>query len=163
MGSNFGVDTRRNTEFRHQRRKFLKWQVLSGSKDPRVNKPASLQWGELGYVTGIGSYGGLNQYKDRVFLGDDGTNANPVGGFYYTSMMEHGTGVIPAASHNSRNQDRGVVAIMAPATNSGLGGAESLKVNQWNVDNLRIDGNVISSTDTDGDIRLDPHGIQVKL
>ena len=41
---------------------------------------------------------------------------------------------------------------MAPATNSGLGGAESLKVDQWNVDNLRIDGNVISSTDTDGDI-----------
>ena len=123
-----------------------------------TNKPASLQWGELGYVTGIGSYGGLNQYKDRVFLGDDGTNANPVGGFYYTSMMEHEPGVIPAASHNSRNQDRGVVAIMAPATNSGLGGAESLKVNQWNVDNLRIDGNVISSTDTDGDIRLAPHG-----
>ena len=47
---------------------------------------------------------------------------------------------------------------MAPATNSGLGGAESLKVDQWNVDNLRIDGNTISSTNTDGDIILDPHG-----
>ena len=121
-------------------------------------KPASLQWGELGYVTGIGSYGGVNQYKDRIFLGDDGTNAFPVGGHYYTSMMEHSPGNIPAASHNSRNTDRGVVAIMAPATNSGLGGVESLKVDQWNVDNLRIDGNVISSTDTDGDIKLDPHG-----
>ena len=132
--------------------------IIRIKRSSGTNKPASLQWGELGYVTGIGSYGGLNQYKDRVFLGDDGTNANPVGGFYYTSMMEHEPGVIPAASHNSRNQDRGVVAIMAPATNSGLGGAESLKVNQWNVDNLRIDGNVISSTDTDGDIRLDPHG-----
>ena len=72
--------------------------------------------------------------------------------------MEHTPGNIPAASHNSRNQDRGVVAIMAPATNSGLGGAESLKVDQWNVDNLRIDANTISSTDTDGDIVLDPHG-----
>ena len=132
--------------------------IIRIKRSSGTNKPASLQWGELGYVTGIGSYGGLNQYKDRVFLGDDGTNANPVGGFYYTSMMEHEPGVIPAASHNSRNQDRGVVAIMAPATNSGLGGAESLKVNQWNVDNLRIDGNVISSTDTDGDIKLDPHG-----
>ena len=121
-------------------------------------KPASLQWGELGYVTGIGSYGGVNQYKDRIFLGDDGTNAFPVGGHYYTSMMEHTPGNIPAASHNSRNTDRGVVAIMAPATNSGLGGAESLKVDQWNVDNLRIDTNTISSTDTDGDIILDPHG-----
>ena len=132
--------------------------IIRIKRSSGTSKPASLQWGELGYVTGIGSYGGLNQYKDRVFLGDDGTNANPVGGFYYTSMMEHEAGIIPAASHNSRNQDRGVVAIMAPATNSGLGGAESLKVNQWNVDNLRIDGNVISSTDTDGDIKLDPHG-----
>ena len=88
--------------------------IIRIKRSSGTNKPASLQWGELGYVTGIGSYGGLNQYKDRVFLGDDGTNANPVGGYYYTSMMEHETGVIPAASHNSRNQDRGVVAIMAP-------------------------------------------------
>ena len=72
--------------------------------------------------------------------------------------MEHAPGTIPAAAHNTRNQDRGVVAIMAPATNSGLGGAESLKVDQWNVDNLRIDLNTISSTDTDGDIILDPNG-----
>ena len=33
--------------------------------------PGALQWGELAYVTGIGSASGLNQYKDRVFLGDD--------------------------------------------------------------------------------------------
>ena len=26
-----------------------------------------LNWGEFGYVTGIGSYGGTNQYKDRIF------------------------------------------------------------------------------------------------
>jgi len=132
--------------------------IIRIKRSSGTNKPATLQWGELGYVTGIGSFGGTNQYKDRVFLGDDGTNAHPIGGHYYTSMMEHAPGTIPAASHNTRNQDRGVVAIMAPATNSGLGGAESLKVDQWNVDNLRIDGNVISSTDTDGDIKLDPHG-----
>ena len=34
-------------------------------------KPASLNWGEMAYVTGIGQYGGANQYKDRVFLGDE--------------------------------------------------------------------------------------------
>ena len=132
--------------------------IIRIKRSSGTSKPASLQWGEFGDVTGIGSYGGTNQYKDRIFLGDDGTNANPVGGYYYTSMMEHTPGNIPAASHNSRNTDRGVVAIMAPATNSGLGGAESLKVDQWNVDNLRIDANTISSTDTDGDIILDPHG-----
>ena len=132
--------------------------IIRIKRSSGTNKPATLQWGELGYVTGIGSFGGTNQYKDRDFLGDDGTNAHPIGGHYYTSMMEHAPGTIPAAAHNTRNQDRGVVAIMAPATNSGLGGAESLKVDQWNVDNLRIDLNTISSTDTDGDIILDPHG-----
>ena len=132
--------------------------IIRIKRSSGTNKPAALQWGEFGYVTGIGSFGGTYQYKDRIFLGDDGTNVHPVGGHYYTSMMEHAPGTIPAAAHNTRNQDRGVVAIMAPATNSGLGGAESLKVDQWNVDNLRIDLNTISSTDTDGDIILDPHG-----
>jgi len=132
--------------------------IIRIKRSSGTSKPASLQWGEFGYVTGIGSYGGLNQYKDRIFLGDDGTNANPVGGYYYTSMMEHQPGAIDGIS-NTRNQDNGVVAVMAPATNSGLGGASSLKVDQWNVDNLRIDLNTISSTDTDGDINLDPNGI----
>jgi len=131
--------------------------IIRIKRSSGTSKPSSLQWGEFGYVTGIGSYGGLNQYKDRIFLGDDGTNANPVGGYYYTSMMEHSPGAVDGIS-NTRNQDNGVVAVMAPATNSGLGGASSLKVDQWNVDNLRIDGNVISSTDTDGDIKLDPNG-----
>ena len=133
--------------------------IIRIKRSSGTSKPSSLQWGEYGYVTGIGSYGGTNQYKDRIFLGDDGTNANPVGGYFYTSMMEHAAGAIAGqASANTRNQDRGVVAVLAPATNSGLGGAESLKVDEWNVDNLRLDGNVISSTDTDGDIKLDPNG-----
>ena len=133
--------------------------IIRIKRSSGTSKPSALQWGEYGYVTGIGSYGGTNQYKDRVFLGDDGTNANPIGGFFYTSMMEHAAGAIAGqANANTRNQDRGVVAVTVPATNSGLGGAESLKVDQWNVDNLRLDGNVISSTDTDGDIKLDPNG-----
>ena len=133
--------------------------IIRIKRSSGTSKPSSLQWGEYGYVTGIGSFGGTNQYKDRVFLGDDGTNVNPIGGFFYTSMMEHAAGAIAGqASANTRNQDRGVVAVLAPATNSGLGGAESLKVDEWNVDNLRLDGNVISSTNTDGDIKLDPNG-----
>ena len=133
--------------------------IIRIKRSSGTSKPSALQWGEYGYVTGIGSYGGTNQYKDRVSLGDDGTNANPIGGYFYTSMMEHAAGAIAGqANANTRNQDRGVVAVTVPATNSGLGGVESLKVDQWNVDNLRLDGNVISSTDTDGDIKLDPNG-----
>jgi len=71
--------------------------------------------------------------------------------------MEHAPGAVQGVQ-NTRNSDNGVVAILAPSSNSGLGGANSLKVDQWNVDNIRIDGSVISSTDTDGDINLDANG-----
>ena len=67
-------------------------------------KPSSLNWGEMAYVTGVGQYGGTNQYKDRVFLGDDGTNVHPVAGHYYTSMMEHTPGALACVT-NSRNSD----------------------------------------------------------
>ncbi len=131
--------------------------IIRIKRSSGTSKPSSLDWGEFGYVTGIGSYGGTNQYKDRVFLGDDGNDVNPVGGYYYTSMMEHAPGSIQGVQ-NTRNSDNGVVAVLAPSSNSGLGGANSLKVDQWNVDNIRIDGSEISSTDTNGDITVDPNG-----
>ena len=131
--------------------------IIRIKRSSGTSKPSGLQWGEFGYVTGIGSYGGTNQYKDRVFLGDDGNNVNPVGGYYYTSMMEHTPGSIQGVQ-NTRNSDNGVVAVLAPSSNSGLGGANSLKVDQWNVDNIRIDGGTISSTDTNGDVTVDPNG-----
>ena len=110
-------------------------------------KPASLNWGEMAYVTGIGQYGGTNQYKDRVFLGDDGTNVHPVAGHYYTSMMEHTPGALAGVT-NSRNSDGGIVAILD----------SSRKIDVWNVDNLTLDANTLSSTDTDGDIIFNPNG-----
>ena len=110
-------------------------------------KPASLNWGEMAYVTGIGQYGGTNQYKDRIFLGDDGTNVNPVAGHYYTSMMEHTPGALNGVT-NSRNSDGGIVAILD----------SSRKIDVWNVDNLTLDANTLSSTDTDGDIIFNPNG-----
>ena len=68
-------------------------------------------------------------------------------------MMEHAPGAIQGVQ-NTRNSDNGVVAVLAPSSNSGLGGANSLKVDQWNVDNIRIDGGTISSTDTNGDVTV---------
>jgi len=121
--------------------------IIRIKRSSGTNKPSSLNWGELAYVTGIGSYGGLNQYKDRIFLGDDGNNVNPVGGYYYASMMEHQPGTVAGVS-NTRNSDGGIVAILD----------NNRKVDQWNVDNLRLDLNTLSSTNTDGDIILDPNG-----
>ena len=110
--------------------------------------PASLYWGELAYVTGIGSYGGTFQYKDRIFIGDDSSSVYPVGGHYYTSMMEHAPGAIDGVT-NTRNYDGGIVAILD----------NNRKVDQWNVDNLRLDLNTLSSTNTNGNIIIDPSGI----
>jgi hypothetical protein len=121
--------------------------IIRIKRSSGTNKPASLNWGELAYVTGIGSYGGINQYKDRIFVGDDGANVNPVGGYYYTSMMEHQPGAVNGVT-NTRNQDGGIVAVLD----------SNRKVDQWNVDNLRLDGNTFSSQNTDGDIVLDPNG-----
>ncbi len=110
-------------------------------------KPASLNWGEMAYVTGVGQYGGTNQYKDRVFLGDDGTNVHPVAGHYYTSMMEHTPGAVNGVT-NSRNSDGGIVAILD----------SDRKIDLWNVDNLTLDSNTLSSSDTDGNIIFNPNG-----
>ena len=30
-------------------------------------KPASLNWGEMAYVTGVGQYGGVNQYNCLLY------------------------------------------------------------------------------------------------
>jgi len=110
-------------------------------------KPGSLNWGEMAYVTGIGSYGGTNQYKDRVFLGDDGTNVNPIAGHYYTSMMEHTPGSLAGVT-NTRNSDGGIVAVVD----------SDRKIDIWNVDNLTLDANTLSSSNTDGDIIFNPNG-----
>ena len=49
---------------------------------------------------------------------------------------------------NSRNSDGGIVAILD----------SSRKIDVWNVDNITLDTNTISSTDTDGDLILNPNG-----
>ena len=121
--------------------------VIRIKRSSGTAKPGSLNWGEMAYVTGIGSYGGTNQYKDRVFLGDDGTNVNPIAGHYYTSMMEHTPGSLTGVS-NSRNSDGGIVAVVD----------SNRKIDEWNVDNITLNGNQISSTDTDGDLVLNPNG-----
>jgi hypothetical protein len=47
----------------------------------------------------------------EFFIGDDGSNVNPVGGYYYTSMMEHQPGTV-AGVQNTRNSDGGIVAVL---------------------------------------------------
>jgi hypothetical protein len=62
-------------------------------------------------------------------------------------MMDHVPGTVAGVT-NTRNSDGGIVVILD----------NTRKVDQWNVDNLRLDGNTFSSQNTDGDIVLDPNG-----
>jgi hypothetical protein len=61
--------------------------------------------------------------------------------------MDHVPGTVAGVT-NTRNSDGGIVVILD----------NTRKVDQWNVDNLRLDGNTFSSQNTDGDIVLDPNG-----
>ena len=121
--------------------------IIRIKRSSGTSKPSSLNWGELAYVTGIGSFGGTLGNSDRVFLGDNGTNVLPVAGHFYTSMMEHSPGTLTGVT-NTRNSDGGIVAILD----------SDRKIDEWNVDDLKLNGNVLSSSTTDTDIIIDPNG-----
>jgi hypothetical protein len=103
--------------------------------------PATLGAGELAYsaLTDNGSNGG-----DRLYIGigsetaGNAANHFVIGGKYFTDMLDHTPGTLTASS-----------ALIADA---------SSKLNNLKVDNLDLDGNTISSTDTNGNIVLTPNG-----
>ena len=103
--------------------------------------PATLAAGELAYsaLTDNGSNGG-----DRLYIGigteTSGNAANHfvIGGKYFTDMMDHARGVLTASS-----------ALITDADS---------KLDNLKVDNLDLNGNTLSSTNTNGDILLTPNG-----
>ena len=84
---------------------------------------------------------------DRLFVGDNGENPQVVGGRYFTDLLSNVAGSV-ASGANASTASNGFVPILTA----------DRKVDQWNVDNLRLDANVLSSTNTDGDIFLTPNG-----
>jgi hypothetical protein len=106
--------------------------------------PATLQYGELAYTTGTGIHGNNG---GRLFIGDNVPNSIAIGGRYYTDLLSIGPGLV-AGQQNPTTPSNGFVAILD----------QNRKVDQWNVDNLTLDGNTVSSNNIDGDIYLDPNG-----
>ncbi|CAB4167278.1 hypothetical protein UFOVP1666_54 [uncultured Caudovirales phage] len=103
--------------------------------------PALLGSGELAYS----SLGGTqNNGGDRVYIGvgaETAGNANThhiIGGKYFTDLMDHVHGTVTASS-----------ALIVDS---------SSKLDILNVDNLTLNGNTISSTNSNGNITLDPVG-----
>lgn len=78
--------------------------------------------------------------SDKLFIGHpDGTTGNIViGGKLYVDMLDHTAGTLTA--------------------DSALVVDSSSKIDVLNVDNITLDGNAITSTDTNGDLTLTPNG-----
>ena len=103
--------------------------------------PTALALGEFGYTYGTGTQANGG---DRLYLGTSGesggvaTAIDIVGGKYFTEMINHAHGTLTASS-----------AIIVDSNS---------KIDLLNVDNLTLNGNTLSSTNTNGAIILDPVG-----
>jgi hypothetical protein len=103
--------------------------------------PGALAQGEMAYsfLGGTQSNGG-----DRLYIGTGtetsgvAANIEVIGGKYFTAMLDHVPGTLTATS-----------ALIVDSNS---------KIDILNVDNITINGNAITSTDTNGNITLDPNG-----
>ena len=119
--------------------------IIRVKRSTGTSAPSSLQFGEVGVtLSGGGTQGNSG---DRLFVGDNGGNPQVVGGRYFTDLLSNTAGSVASAA-NASTAANGFVAIVD----------QNRKVDQWNVDNLRLDANVLSSTNTDGDIFFIPNG-----
>ena len=119
--------------------------IIRVKRSTGTTAPSSLQFGEVGVtLSGTGTQGNKG---DRLFVGDNSGNPQVVGGRYFTDLLSIAPGLV-AGQANPSTASNGFV----PVLNSDR------KVDQWNVDNLRLDANVLSSTNTDGDIFFTPNG-----
>ena len=79
--------------------------------------------------------------SDKLFIGETSGSdvvARVIGGQHYTDMLDHTAGTLTASS-----------AIVVDADS---------KIDVLNVDNLTLNGNAITSTNTNGDITITPNG-----
>ena len=119
--------------------------IIRVKRSTGTTAPSSLNFGEVG-VTLSGSGTQANS-GDRLFIGDNAGNPQVVGGRYFTDLLSNTAGSVASAA-NASTAANGFVAIVD----------QNRKVDQWNVDNLRLDANVLSTTNTDGDLFLSPNG-----
>ena len=98
--------------------------------------PGSITFGELAITTGAN--GNQANAGDRLFVGDNNGAAQIVGGRYFMDMLDHVHGTVTASS----------AAIVD--SNS--------KVDQWLVDDISLNANVITTSTTDADLIFRANG-----
>jgi len=97
--------------------------------------PASLEFGELAVTVGAGTQ--VNR-GDRVFIGDNNTTVQVIGGKYFTDMLDHVHGTLTA--------------------DSALIVDNNSKVDRFRVDDINLDANVIETDTTDTDLIFRANG-----
>ncbi len=121
--------------------------IKRSSTNPTAT-PGGLGQGELAYGEGTSTYTDAQSASitshGKLFVGK-GTETNGVaagldiiGGKYFTDLLDHGHGTITANS----------AAVVDSAK----------KVDEWNVDNITLNGNTISTTNSNGDLTVDTNG-----
>ena len=98
--------------------------------------PGTITFGELAVTTGAN--GTQANAGDRIFVGDNNGAAQIVGGRYFMDMLDHVHGTVTASS----------AAIVD--SNS--------KVDQWLVDDISLNANVITTSTTDADLIFRANG-----
>ena len=98
--------------------------------------PGSITFGELAITTGAN--GTQANAGDRLFVGDNNGAAQIVGGRYFMDMLDHVTGTLTASS-----------AVLVDSNS---------KIDQWNVDDITLDANVITTSTTDADLIFRANG-----
>ena len=119
--------------------------IIRVKRSTGTTAPSSLNFGELAVTLSGG--GTVSNKGDRLYVGDNAGNPQIVGGRYYTDLLSIGPGLV-AGQANPSAAARGFVPVLD----------QNQKVDQWNVDNLRLDANVLSTTNTDGDLFISPNG-----
>jgi hypothetical protein len=115
--------------------------IIRIKRSSTAGNPSTLGAGELAYsaLTNNDSNGG-----DRLYIGigtetsGDAANHIVIGGKYFTDLLDHTRGALTASS-----------ALITDA---------SSKLDNLKVDNLDLNGNTLSTTNTDGDLVLAPNG-----
>ena len=104
-------------------------QIVKIKRSNTTAVPTSLNQGEMAYSSD----------SDKLFIGQPGdSEVTVIGGKLYVDYLDHAAGTLTNSS-----------ALIVDSAG---------KLDQLKVDNLHIDGNTISSTDTNGSITLTPNG-----
>ena len=98
--------------------------------------PGTITFGELAITTGAN--GTQANAGDRLFVGDNNGAAQIVGGRYFMDMLDHVHGTLTASSS------------VIVDSNS--------KIDKWNVDDITLDANVITTSTTDADLIFRANG-----